>query len=372
MKLIVERAPLLAALTRAARVIERRSTIPVLGNALLRAEDGALRLRATDLDLDLQDSVPAEVAAAGAATVPGHMLTDIVRKLPEGCQVSLALEGERMVVKAGRSRFQLSTLPVEDWPDISTGDLPHGFSVSAKDLKGIIDRAQFAISTEETRYYLNGIFLHVVGDGEGKALRGVATDGHRLAQVTLAPGSGDAAMPGVIVPRKTVVEMTRLLAELPGDVAVALSEAKIRFTLGGLTLTSKLIDGTFPDYNRVVPTANSIEVVADREELVKAVDRVATVASERGRAVKLTLAGRSLTLAVTSLDTGGQAVEELEVEAEAGAAIEIGFNSKYLLEILGHVAGVTVAIHLENAGSPALIKDVTPSGALFVLMPMRV
>ncbi len=372
MKAIVERSALLSCLARAARVIERRSPIAVLGNVLLRAEEGFLRLSATDLDLDLQDTVPADVDMGGTITVPGHMLTDIVRKLPEGCQVSLALDAPRMIVKAGRSRFQLPTIEATDWPDIVTGDLPYRFAVSAKDLKGIIDRTQFAISSNEERYYLNGIFLHVAGDGDGKALRGVATDGVGLAQATLAPGSGDRAMPGVIVPRKTVLEMTRLLAELPGEVAVALSEAKIRFTLGSLTLTSKLIDGTFPDYARVVPTANSVHLIADREDLVKAIDRVSTVAAEKGRAVKLTLAGRSLTLAVTSLDTGSQAVEELEVEAEAGAAIEIGFNSKYLLEILGHVAGDTVAIHLESAGSPALIKDVTPSGALFVLMPMRV
>lgn len=371
MKLTVERATLLAAITRAARIIEKRNTIPVLGNVLLTAEAGRLTLRATDLDLDLVSGIAADVHGAGSATVPGHMLADIVRKLPDGCQIALEQVADgRMVVKAGRSLFRLSTIPAEDFPNITTGDLAHTFTLPAKDLKGLIDRTTFAISTEETRYYLNGIFLHMAAE----ALRGVATDGHRLAQVSLADGTGAAAMPGVIMPRKTVGEVARLLGDMDGPVTVSLSEQKIRFTFGGgaLTLTSKLIDGTFPDYTRVVPTACPLTVIAEKDDLAAAIDRVMTVASDRGRAVKCALAGRTMTLSATSAETGGEAVEEIEVDTDPGTEVTIGFNGRYLTDILGQVAGDTVRLRLTDAGSPALIEDVASSRALFVLMPMRV
>jgi DNA polymerase-3 subunit beta len=369
MKITLERAELVRALAHVHRVVERRNTIPILANVLLRAGKNGLELKATDLDLEIVETVPAEIKQASATTVPAHMFYDIVRKLPEGSQVELQSGTDRgsVQVRAGRSRFTLQTLPETDFPDIAAGELPHRFKLAAGDLKRLVDKTQFAISTEETRYYLNGIYLHVVDD---KKLRAVATDGHRLAQVDLPAPKGTSGMPGVIVPRKTVAEVQRLLEDAGEEVEIELSPAKIRFSLGKVVLTSKLIDGTFPDYGRVIPLGNDKVLVVDKGEFSSAVDRVSTVSSERGRAVKLSLGSGKLTLSVTNPDSGS-ATEEIEVEYGA-EPLDIGFNSRYLLDIAGQIEGEKATLKLADPGSPTLLQDSEPSGALYVLMPMRV
>jgi DNA polymerase-3 subunit beta len=369
MKITLERAELVRALAHVHRVVERRNTIPILANVLLRAGKNGLELKATDLDLEIVETIPAEVKQASATTVPAHMFYDIVRKLPEGSQVELQSGTDRgsVQVRAGRSRFTLQTLPETDFPDIAAGDLPHRFKLAAGDLKRLVDKTQFAISTEETRYYLNGIYLHVVDD---KKLRAVATDGHRLAQIDLPAPKGVAGMPGVIVPRKTVAEVQRLLEDAGEEVEIELSPAKIRFSLGNVVLTSKLIDGTFPDYGRVIPLGNDKILVVDKGEFSSAVDRVSTVSSERGRAVKLSLGSGKLTLSVTNPDSGS-ATEEIEVEYGA-EPLDIGFNSRYLLDIASQIEGEKATLKLSDPGSPTLLQDSEPSGALYVLMPMRV
>jgi DNA polymerase-3 subunit beta len=275
-----------------------------------------------------------------------------------------------LAIRAGRSRFTLQTLPESDFPDLAAGDMTHKFTLASADLKKLIDKTQFAISTEETRYYLNGIYLHTAGSGKSATLRAVATDGHRLAQAELPVPSGAAGMPGIIIPRKTVGEVQRLIEDNEGDVAIELSSAKIRFTIGDVVLTSKLIDGTFPDYARVIPTGNDKELVVDKKDFEAAVDRVSTVSSERGRAVKLSLTGGRLTLSVTNPDSGS-ATEEIEVEYDADP-IDIGFNSRYLLDIAGQLDGEVAVLRLADPGSPTLIQDKDAKGALYVLMPMRV
>ena len=242
----------------------------------------------------MTETIPAEVSPGGATTVPAHMIYDIVRKLPEGSQIVLDASGDRasLTIRAGTSRFSLQTLPESDFPDLAAGEMTHKFTLPAKDLKRLIDKTQFAISTEETRYYLNGIYLHVAGSGKAQKLRAVATDGHRLAQVELDAPKGAEGMPGIIVPRKTVGEVQRLIEDLDAEVAIELSQTKIRFTIGDVVLTSKLIDGTFPDYGRVIPAGNDKTLIVDKPEFEAAVDRVSTVSSERGRAVKLALSGR--------------------------------------------------------------------------------
>ena len=289
MKVTVERAELLKSLSHVHRVVERRNTIPILANVLLRAENARLSFKATDLDLEVIETVAAEVNPGGVTTVPAHMFYEIVRKLPEGAQVVLEASGDRAVmsIRAGRSRFTLQTLPESDFPDLAAGDLTHKFTVGAADLKRLIDKTQFAISTEETRYYLNGIYLHTAGAGKGLMLRAVATDGHRLAQFELAAPPGAEGMPGIIVPRKTVGEVQRLIDNGEGEITVELSQSKIRFTFGDVVLTSKLIDGTFPDYSRVIPLGNDKQLEVDKKEFEQAVDRVSTVASERGRGMSI-------------------------------------------------------------------------------------
>jgi DNA polymerase III subunit beta len=275
-----------------------------------------------------------------------------------------------LAVRAGRSRFTLQTLPESDFPDLAAGDMTHKFVLAGADLKRLIDKTQFAISTEETRYYLNGIYLHVAGSGKSQTLRAVATDGHRLAQTDLAVPAGAAGMPGVIVPRKTVTEVQRLIEDSGAEVGIELSSAKIRFSIGDVVLTSKLIDGTFPDYARVIPSGNDKELVVDKKDFEAAVDRVSTVSSERGRAVKLSLSSGKLILSVTNPDSGS-ATEEIEVEYD-GDPIDIGFNSRYLLDIAAQLDGEVAVLRLADPGSPTLIEDKDAKGSLYVLMPMRV
>ena len=372
MKVTVERSELLRSLGHVHRVVERRNTIPILANVLLRADRAKLALKATDLDLEVIDAVAAEVGPGGATTVPAHMFYDIVRKLPEGAQVVLESASDRaaLSIRAGRSRFSLQTLPESDFPDLAPGEMTHKFTLKAADLKRLIDKTQFAIATEESRYYLNGIYLHAAGTGKAQTLRAVATDGHRLAQTEIELPDGAAGIPGVIVPRKTVGEVQRLIEDGEAEVAVELSAGKIRFAVDEVILTSKLIDGTFPDYARVIPLGNDKELVVDKKEFEAAVDRVSTVSSERGRAVKMSLSGGRLLLSVTNPDSGS-ATEELEVEYES-EPIDIGFNSRYLLDIAAQIESEAAVLKLADPGSPTLIQDKESRGALYVLMPMRV
>ena len=367
MKATIERAVLLKSLGHVQSVVERRNTIPILSNVLLEAgEDGSLRLMATDLDLQVDETIQASVSQPGATTVSAHTFFDIVRKLPEGSQVELTAAEGKMQVIAGRSRFNLSTLPRDDFPVIAEGDLPTRFELPAATLREIIEKTRFAISSEETRYYLMGIFLHVIDD----QMRAAATDGHRLARVTVARPDGADGMPDVIVPRKAVNELYKLLEEVEGTVEISLSPTKIRFGLGSAILTSKLIDGTFPDYNRVIPTANDKLLKLDPKSFSAGVDRVSTIASEKTRAVKMSVDRDKVTLSVTSPENG---VATEEVPADYGSDnLEIGFNARYLLDILSEIDGDTVEVHLADAAAPTLLRENDKSNALYVLMPMRV
>jgi DNA polymerase III subunit beta len=350
-------------------VVERRNTIPILSNVLLDAKDGALTLTATDLDLAIVEAAPAQTSIAGATTVAAHTLFDIARKLPEGAQVELATGDGRLALAAGRSRFQLQTLPREDFPAIAEGDLPFGFLLPVATMRQMVDKTKFAISTEETRYYLNGIFMHVTEEAK-PALRAVATDGHRLARVAIDRPDGAVGMPDVIIPRKAVTELRKLLDEAEGDVRVQLSATRIRFSLANAVLSSRLIDGTFPDYSRVIPTANDKIMKIDTGALSEGVDRVSTIATDKTRAVKLSLTEDRLTLAVTSPENG-TASEEL-ASSYTSTPIDIGFNSRYLLDILAQIETGEVEIHLADGASPTLIREGKDSPALYVLMPMRV
>src|ERR687893_531945 len=322
MKATIERATLLKSLSHVQSVVERRNTIPILSNVLIEArEDGSIRLMATDLDLQVDESVPANVSQPGATTVSAHTLFDIVRKLPEGSQVEISAAEGKMQVNAGRSRFNLSTLPRDDFPVIAEGELPTRFELPAATLRQIIEKTRFAISSEETRYYLMGIFLHVADD----QLRAAATDGHRLARVTVSRPDGADGMPDVIVPRKCVAELRKLLDEVEGTVEVSLSPTKVRFGLGSAVLTSKLIDGPFPDYNRVIPTANDKLLKLDPKSFMQGVDRVSTIASEKTRAVKMSLDRDKVTLSVTSPESG-TATEELPAGYGSGTILN-GFQT---------------------------------------------
>lgn len=371
MKLIIERAALLRSLSHVQSVVERRNTIPILANVRMGAADGALALATTDMDLEINESVAANVSAPGETTVPAHTLHDIVRKLPEGSDIELSVnaEGTQMVVKAGRSQFKLSCLPTGDFPEIGAGDLATRFAVPAADLRALIDRTRFAMSTEETRYYLNGIYFHAVEEDGLSHLRAVATDGHRLARFDMPLPDGAAGMPGVIIPRKCIGELRKLIDEAADTIQIELSATKIRFSFDHVVLTSKLIDGTFPDYARVIPQGNNKIVEVDSKIFSSAIDRVSTISDGKSRAVKVSLNGKVMMLSASSAESGS-ATEEVEVNGDT--EIEIGFNAKYLLDITSQIGGEGCRLSLADPSSPTIIQDNGDASSLYVLMPLRV
>lgn len=372
MKISIERGALLKAVAQAQSVVERRNTIPILANVLIEADGDTVQFRATDLDIEVVDKAPAQVERAGSTTVSATTLHEIVRKLPDGALVTLTADtaAGRLTVEAGRSNFSLATLPKEDFPVMASSEYETNFSAPATVLRRLFDKSKFAISTEETRYYLNGVYMHVADGDGGKVLRCVATDGHRLARIDADLPEGAEGMPGVIVPRKTVGELRKLLEDDDMAIAVSVSETKVRFATPDITLTSKVIDGTFPDYSRVIPTGNTRRLEVDAAEFAQAVDRVATVSSERSRAVKLQLDEDRLVLSVNAPDSGA-AEEELAV-AYGDEKLEIGFNAKYLLEIASQVDRENAVFMFNSAGDPTLMREGNDQSAVYVVMPMRV
>ena len=371
MKISIERAALLKAMSRAQGVVERRTTIPILSNVLIEAAGEGVTFRATDLDIEVQEAIPAMIERAGATTVPAHTLHEIARKLPDGATITLeedANEG-RLTVSAGRARFTLPTLPREDFPVMASAEYDVDYQIAAPVLRRLFEKASFAISTEETRYYLNGVYLHVAEEG-GAKLRAVATDGHRLARIDADIPPGAEGAPGVIVPRKTVGELRKLLEDDEAVISVSVSETKIRFSANGLTLTSKVIDGSFPDYTRVIPVGNTKRLEVDADEFARTVDRVSTVSAERSRAVKLSLEQDRLTLSVNAPDSGS-ATDEVAV-AYNDEPMEIGFNAKYLLEIAGQVDRENAVLMFNGPGDPTLVREGDDASAIYVVMPMRV
>ena len=372
MKVSIERAALLKAMSRAQGVVERRNTIPVLANVLMEGADGTLSLRATDLDIEISERLPASIAETGATTVSAHLLHDILRKLPEGAEVSLTLdpEQERLAIAAGRSRFHLPVLPRSDFPVMASSEYDCSYTAPAPMLRTLFDKSNFAVSTEETRYYLNGVYFHVAEEAGETVLRAVATDGHRLARVDAPLPEGAGGAPGVIVPRKTVAELRKLLDGAEGEISVSVSETKIRFAFDGLTLTSKVIDGAFPDYTRVIPTGNDKRMDVDAKAFGRAVDRVATVSQERSRTVKMSLDDDRLVLSVTSQESGS-ATEEIDV-GYPDAPLEIGFNARYLSEIAEQIDRENAVFLFADPGAPTLVREGEDRSAVYVVMPMRV
>ena len=271
MKLTIDRNALMRALSHVQAVVERRNTIPILSNILMVAEGDKLSLTATDLDIEATDAAPAEIKKAGSVTAPAQTLFDVVRKLPEGAEVTLDLADSRLSISSGRARFALPTLPAADFQTMAKEAAPIKFEIEAAELRRLIDKTRFAISTEETRYYLNGIYLHHAKGAKGPVLRTVATDGHRLALAETVAPKGSAALKGVIVPRKAVAEIRRLLDDAPETVTVEASDSKITVHIGEAVLTSKLIDGSFPDYQRVIPKDNNRILTLDNKDFKQAV-----------------------------------------------------------------------------------------------------
>lgn len=371
MHVLIERSALLKALGHVQSVVERRGTIPVLGNIKLHAASASLTLTGTDMDVALTEKIACEAKKEGAVTVPAHTFYDIVRKLPDGAQVDISeKDGSRVVIKCGQSKFNLATLPVADFPAMNDGEFSHEFTLATTDCKSLIDKPAYAMSTEETRYYLNGIYLHAAQNEGVDVLRTVATDGHRLARTEIALPSGAKDMPGVIIPRKTIQELRKILESGDGEITISLSESKIRFVFDNAVLTSKLIDGNFPDYERVIPSGNEKMMEAECKSFSSAVDRVSIITSERSRAVKLSLGANKLLFTANSNEQG-TATEEIKVSYSSDE-FEVGFNSRYMLEMMQQIEGDTAQLFFNDAASPVLVKDTSDAGSLYVIMPMRV
>ena len=372
MKVTIERSALLSSLGHVQSVVERRNTIPILSNVRLDADSGGkIKLTATDMDLAVVDTVLAKVEQQGGVTAPAHMLYDIARKLPDGAEVRISTKGssEKLTLESGRFSMSLSCLPIEDFPVMADGDLPYNFSATAKDIKRLFLKTRFAISQEETRHYLNGIYLHS-SKADKVALRAVATDGHRLACIDANPPKNSEDIPGIIVPRKVVGEVLKLLEETDSEVQISLSETKVRFSIGSVTLTSKLIDGAFPDYARVIPAGNNEVLSVDRKALSKAVDLVSTVSTEKSRAIKLGLRNSKIIISAVGPDAGS--AEEVVDAKFSGDDFDIGFNARYVLDIADQIEGGSIEFVLADSASPTLVRDPEDESAVFVIMPMRV
>lgn len=372
MRLTIERSALLNALGHVQNVVERRTTVPILSNVLIEARDGVVTFAATDLDIEIIDGANADVEQTGSLTVAAHTLYDIVRKLPEGAQVKLELaeDSGRISISSGRSRYFLPVLPAADFPSLGGTDFDKTFEIELSALARLIDKTKFAISTEETRYYLNGIYLHSANGDSGACLRAVSTDGHRLALSDYPMPEGASDMAGIIIPRKTILELRRLLESDEEVVEISTSESKVRFSLGRATLTSKVIDGTFPDYERVIPRNNEHLMTVDNAEFARAVDRVSTMAVERLRPIKLTMTTNDLLLSFQNQDTQNEAREEIEVQYDA-PEVSIGFNAKYLLDITSQITS-EAQFYFNDSASPTLVKDASDPNSIYVIMPLRV
>ncbi len=372
-KFLIERDGLLRSLSHVQSVVERRQTIPILSNVLIKASaqnGGMLSLQATDNEIEISDKVQAQVETEGDLTVSAHKFYDIIKKLPEGVQIECLLkeENSQLLVTSGRSRFSLPTISASGFPTMEVENTSFVFTLTTAELQGLIDRTQFSVSTEETRYNLNGIYLHEK-KGEKPVLKTAATDGHRLATAEIELPKGAQGMPGVIIPRKTIGELTKLLSETSQDITVSVSENQIRFSFGDVILSSRLIDGIFPDYERVIPQDNDKFLEVDSTALTTIVDRVAVI-SEKSRGIKLIMKKGVLMVTASNTDEGS-AEDEIEAGYDA-EVIEIGFNYRYLLDILNQIKGSTVRFSLLNGTSPVIIQDAQDSSALYVLMPMRV
>ena len=372
MKLRIERANLLTALSHVQNAVERRNTIPILSNVLLSCKEDILSLTATDLDLSIVENVLAEISEVGATTTPAHLLYEIVRKLPEGAEIEIKKDDKKnqLKLKSARSSFSLPCLPMEDYPALASNEMPFSFSIPANDLRHLVDKTRFAISTEETRYYLNGIYLHSTNSSSDPILRAVATDGHRLALAECSVPKGAEKIPNIIIPKKAVNEIRRLLEQTEEEVGISVSKSQIIFSLDTTVLTTKLIDGTFPDYQRVIPENNNKTLEVSCSDFKNAVDRVSTISTEKSRAIKLELTNENIKISANSPDSGS-ALEEISVVYN-GDPLQIGFNSRYLLDVASQIEGDVASFVFADPVSPAIIRDSTDDKTLYVLMPMRV
>ena len=371
MKAVIDKKKLMQSLSYLHGVVEKRNTIPILANVLIEAKDNSLSLAATDMEIAEIQNISCKVEQDGAITTPAHVLHDIVRKLPDNSLIELeSSEGKKLEIRTDKISFSLMCLSPKDFPDIHSGEFPDGFEIQAEKLAKLVDKTLFSVSTEETRYYLNGIYIHSVINNGSEVFRVVATDGHRLSRLSAELPKNAEGLSGVIIPRKTVIELRKILDNKESIVNIKISKNKIKFVIDNITITSKLLDGAFPDYERVIPNNNKKELVIDTKEFIDAVDRVSTLSSDRTRAIKFDLKNKLLEINAENPDQGS-AKENINVHYD-GDDLEIGFNSRYLLDIAKQISGANIKFLLSDKLSPTLIFDEDDKEALYLLMPMHI
>lgn len=365
MKFSINREQLLKPLQQVAAVVEKRQTLPVLSNVLMEVSDGQLSLTGTDLELELVARLVLEGEQQnGETTVPARKLVDIAKSLPAEAEIRFEVDGERMLVRSGRSRFSLSTLPASEFPNQDEDSGGSVLEIAPDKLRQLIDRTAFSMAQQDVRYYLNGMLFEL----RPNMLRAVATDGHRLALCD-AELEGQSQEAAVILPRKGVMELSRILADAAESARFTLGRNHVRIVVGSITFTSKLVDGKFPEYERVIPKDTSRQVLADRETLRQALARVAILSNEKYRGVRVQLSEGSLRVVANNPEQE-EAEEEVSVEFDGGA-LEIGFNVSYLLDVLNTMGGTQAKLELGDSNSSALVSDPEDQAALYVVMPMR-
>ncbi|MBI1308485.1 MAG: DNA polymerase III subunit beta [Proteobacteria bacterium] len=371
MKLSISRETLFRALRHMSSVVEKRSSIAILGNVRLSAGKNQLETTATDNDLAVQGVAEAFVDSTGTTTVGALKLFEIISKIPEGVMVNLETTegGSRLALTAGKAKFSLATLNADAFPDMTKVDGGVTFTLPSAELKKLLDKVQFAASADETRAYLTGVYLHVVEVDGTPTLRTVATDGHRLAKAEIACPDAAEEMPSVILPRKCVTELKKL-ADESKEIKLTVSDKKIQAEATDITLTSKVIDATYPDYDRVIPKDNNSQLTVARKSLLQAVDRVSILSHEKTRSVRFGVIDNALALSANNPDQEN-ASEEVKADYK-GPEMEIGFNARYLADIGTQVSGDDMTFFFKDASSPVMVKDPTDGSTTFVVMPMRV
>ena len=365
MKLVTTREDLLKPLQLVTGVVERRQTLPILSNVLIKATDNNLCISATDLELELMTNTTMDIAEPGEATLPARKLLDICKTLPEGAKLTLAVNGEKGLLTSGRSRFSLSTLPVKDFPLVDEFAQVNGFEISETELKDVIDRTQFSMAQQDVRHYLNGLMLEI----HDNLLVGVATDGHRLSYCKIDTDIKNGETRQVIIPRKGIQELTRLLSDTDNKAIVSIGTNHIAIEVNGICFTSKLIDGKFPDYERVLPAKADIQLTADRETLRQALVRTSILSNEKYRGIRLVLSNNRLSIQAHNPEQE-EAEEEMEISYE-GDSVEVGFNVNYLLDALSAIEADTVKISMADANSSCLVQKIDSEDCKYIIMPMR-
>lgn len=366
---VLEKTHLMKALSHCQGVVERRNTVPILGHVLLESQGNTLKITATDLEISFIETIPAHIQKPGSTTVSAHLLFDVVRKLPEGSDIELKTteDGTFLHLQSGRSTYNFSCLPVIDFPVMTTEELPCTFKIHAAELSRLIDQTRFSMSTEETRYYLNGIFFHKTSDG---FLRAVATDGLRLAQAQVELPAETATLPEVIISRKTIHEIRKLIDEVAEEIVISLSENQVRFVVDSSILVSRLIEGKFPDYEKVIPFDNDKILEVDVKTFAEAIDRISIMSSDKLRPVKIRVEEATMAISAHSMDTGN-AIEELEVKY-TGEKVDFGFNARFILDVTQQIASQSLQLLIGDETQAIIAKDGIDPSALYVLMPMRV